>query len=202
MESLFTQVQTTLLKIITSATILTRTFIVLDHQQATHSQATLVIILSATAAAVVPVVVSRITQNFYNPLFLLIFMPYQCVHCGRIIDSSSREILEGCKNCGGKFFFYIRDEQFSQIKNSPPIIEFDKSNKKQVEADVREILGIKDEERPVILDLESVRVVKPGKFEIDLVSLMNKKPIIFKLEEGKYIIDLESGLPRKDKDLE
>ena len=156
--------------------------------------------LAATAAAVVPVV-SR-TQNFYNPLFLLIFMPYQCVHCGRIIDSSSREILEGCKNCGGKFFFYIRDEQFSQIKNSPPIIEFDKSNKKQVEADVREILGIKDEERPVILDLESVRVVKPGKFEIDLVSLMNKKPIIFKLEEGKYIIDLESGLPRKDKDLE
>ena len=75
--------------------------------------------------------------------------------------------------------------------------EFDKVDKKQVEEDVRSILGIEDDEKPVILDLESVRILKPGKFEIDLVSLFNRKPIVFKLEEGKYIIDLESGLPGK-----
>ena len=120
-------------------------------------------------------------------------MAHQCVHCGKIIEAVSREILEGCGSCGSKFFFYIKDEQMqklNELKQSEPIIEFEKVDKKQVEEDVRSILGIKDEDKPVILDLESIRVLGPGKFEIDLVSLMNRKPIIFKLEEGKYVIDL------------
>jgi len=50
-------------------------------------------------------------------------------------------------------------------------------------------------EIPVILDLESIRVLKPGKFEIDVVNLFSRKrPLIYKLEEGKYIIDLASTL--------
>jgi len=124
-------------------------------------------------------------------------MPHQCVHCGRLIEGGSREILEGCAKCGSRFFFFIRDEQMSNIKESQKIIEFDKVDKEKVEEDVRSILGIENESKPVILDLESVRVLKPGKFEIDLVSLLNRKPIVFKLEEGKYLIDIESGFPVK-----
>jgi len=129
-------------------------------------------------------------------------MPHQCVHCGRIIEAGSKEILEGCESCKGKFFFYIRDEQVPKLEDKKVEIEFTEPDKKQVEQDVRNILGIEDESKPVILDLESVRVLKPGKFEIDVVSLLNRKPIVFKLEEGKYIIDLESALPhyQKDKD--
>ncbi|MEM2478681.1 MAG: Zn-ribbon containing protein, partial [Candidatus Pacearchaeota archaeon] len=48
------------------------------------------------------------------------------------------------------------------------------------------------EQKPVILDLETIRALKPGKFEIDLVKLFKGYPVIFKLEEGKYIIDLAS----------
>ena len=125
-------------------------------------------------------------------------MPHQCVHCSKIIQSGSREIIEGCGNCSGKFFFYIRDEQARKIKEDKkiPIPEFDKVDKVKVEEDVREILDIKDEDKPVILDLESIKVLEPGKFEIDLVSLINQRPIVFKLEEGKYIIDIESSIPR------
>ena len=120
-------------------------------------------------------------------------MPHQCVHCSKIIEVGSREILEGCSGCGGKFFFYIRDEQVARIKESKKelIPEFDSVDKKKVEEDVRSILKIEDDTKPVILDLESVRVLKPGKFEIDIVSLMNRRPIVFKLSEGKYIIDIE-----------
>lgn len=130
-------------------------------------------------------------------------MPHQCVHCSKIIDVGSKEILEGCNSCGGKFFFYIRDEQAAEMKENKEkenelIPQFNTVDKKKVEEDVRSILKIDDEEKPVILDLESVRVLKPGKFEIDIVSLMNRKPIVFKLEEGKYLIDIESGLPGKD----
>ena len=96
-------------------------------------------------------------------------MPHQCVHCSKIIEIESKEILKGCDSCGGKFFFYIRDEQVEQIKKSmeTPIPEFDTVDKKKVEADVRRILKIEDETKPVILDLESIRVLKPGQFEID-----------------------------------
>jgi uncharacterized protein len=123
-------------------------------------------------------------------------MPHQCVHCSKIIEIGSKEILEGCNDCGGKFFFYIRDEQADKIREAReiPIPEFNTVDKKQVEEDVRSILKIEDDTKPVILDLESVRVLQPGKFEIDIVSLMNRKPIVFKLQEGKYLIDIESGI--------
>ena len=120
-------------------------------------------------------------------------MPHQCVHCSKIIEVGSKEILEGCSSCGGKFFFYIRDEQAARIKEAKeePIPEFNSIDKKKVEEDVRSILKVEDDEKPVILDLESVRVLKPGQFEIDIVSLMNRKPIVFKVQEGKYLIDIE-----------
>jgi len=128
-------------------------------------------------------------------------MPHQCVHCSKIIDAGSKEILDGCSKCGGRFFFYIRDEvaKKMQEEKSVPLQEFNKVEKEKVEADVRQILKVEDEEAPVILDIESVRVVAPGKFEIDLVSLLNRKPIVFKLQEGKYMIDVESSLkPNKE----
>lgn len=120
-------------------------------------------------------------------------MPHQCVHCSKIIDVGSREILEGCESCGGKFFFYIRDEQAERIRQSKEdvIPEFNTIDKKQVESDVRSILKIEDEEKPVILDLESVKVLGPGKFELDIVSLMNRRPVVFKMGEGKYVIDID-----------
>jgi len=120
-------------------------------------------------------------------------MPHQCVHCSKIIEVGSKEILEGCANCGGKFFFYIREELVPAIIKSKEslIPDFNTVDKKKVEEDVRSILKIEDDMKPVILDLESVRVLSPGKFEIDIVSLMNRRPIVFKLEEGKYLIDIE-----------
>lgn len=128
-------------------------------------------------------------------------MPHQCVHCSKIIDVGSKEILDGCAKCGSRFFFYIRDEVAQRMKEQSevPLQEFTSAQKDKVESDVREILKVEDEEMPVILDIESVRVVSPGKYEIDLVSLLNRKPLVFKLEEGKYMIDVESSLkPNKD----
>jgi len=120
-------------------------------------------------------------------------MPHQCVHCSKILEVGSKEILEGCNSCGGKFFFYIRDEQAEKIKASQEevIPEFNTIDKVKVEEDVRGILKIEDEDKPVILDLESVRVLGPGQFELDIVSLMNRKPVVFKVSEGKYLIDIE-----------
>ena len=112
----------------------------------------------------------------------------------------SKELLEGCSNCKNHFFFYIRDAQVEKIKENP--IEIPEQDKKQVEEDIREMAGITEENAPVILDIESVRVSGSGKFELDLANLFRKgRPLIYKLEEGKYIIDLASTLNKDVKDL-
>ncbi len=123
-------------------------------------------------------------------------MPHQCVRCGKVYKEVSKELLEGC-SCGSRFFFFIKEEQFEKLMKEKAVpIELKKEEKERIEKDIREILGIK-EEKPVILDLESVRVLEPGKFEIDLVNLFRKdRPLIFKLEEGKYIIDLASSFEK------
>ena len=127
-------------------------------------------------------------------------MPHQCVHCGKIYPAASTELLEGCNNCKSHFFFYIRDDQVKSLKEHP--IEIPKEEKKTIEQDIREIAGITDSKAPVILDIESVRAVGSGKFEIDLVNLFRKdRPLIYKLEEGKYIIDLASTLNQSTKDI-
>ena len=127
-------------------------------------------------------------------------MPHQCVRCSRIIPVGSKEILEGCAECKSHFFFYIRDDQLEKIQSQ--IIEIPEKEKAKVEEDIREMVGITDEQTPVILDVESIRVTGEGKFELDIAKIFRKdRPLIYKLEEGKYIIDLASTLKGNVKDL-
>lgn len=127
-------------------------------------------------------------------------MPHQCVHCGKIYPAGSKELLTGCSECGSHFFFYIKDELMKDALNKQ--IEIPEQEKKKIEEEIREIAGITQEDTPVILDIESIRVVGPGKFEIDIVNLFNKKrPLIYKVDEGKYIIDLASTLKQSVKKL-
>jgi predicted nucleic acid-binding Zn-ribbon protein len=140
-------------------------------------------------------------------------MPHQCVHCSKIYPDAAKELLTGC-SCGSKFFYFIKKEYYDKINKKvediltneiqEKISQIDQLDKVKIEKDVREIIGISEKEDiPVILDLESIRVLKPGKFEIDVVNLFNKKrPLIYKLEEGKYIIDLASTLKLNAKEID
>ncbi|MFH1591249.1 MAG: Zn-ribbon containing protein [archaeon] len=115
-------------------------------------------------------------------------MPHQCVRCGLMYGDGSKEILSGC-TCGARLFFYIRKEKLEQAEQVQK--KLTKKDKDQIESDVLEIVGLdKKPDEPIVLDLESIRIAAPGKYEIDLVSLFKKKPLIYKLEEGKYMIDL------------
>lgn len=117
------------------------------------------------------------------------------MHCGKLYEIASKELLEGC-SCGSHFFFFIKQEQLESLRNrNIPTIELKKEEKQRIEKDVREMIGAEKEDVPVILDLESVKVLGEGKFEIDVVNLFSKKrPLIYKLEEGKYVIDLASTI--------
>lgn len=120
-------------------------------------------------------------------------MSYRCVHCSRIYPDGAKEILEGCQ-CKSKFFFYIKEEKLKEIlENKSDELNLSAEEKNQMEEDVREIAGVKDEDTPVFLDFESVKVIKPGKYLLDLQKLFTMdKPRVYKLEDGKYIVDLSS----------
>ncbi|MBI2102888.1 hypothetical protein HYT55_03550 [Candidatus Woesearchaeota archaeon] len=116
-------------------------------------------------------------------------MPHQCVRCSTLYPDGAQEILKGCQ-CGARLFFYIKKKHIEEGKEL--INNLSVEDKKQIETDIAEIMTIKEEDldKPVILDIEAIRVLQPGKYELDLVHLFKKDPLIIKLEEGKYMIDL------------
>ncbi len=124
-------------------------------------------------------------------------MPHQCVRCGKLYEEASEEILKGCSDCSGRFFFFISDKAYAKKKEMPKL---DKEEREQIEEDVMDIVQSKlDKDKPVILDVESINILKPGKYELDIVDLFKGKPLVYKLEEGKYMIDLISTFEAEEK---
>ena len=120
-------------------------------------------------------------------------MPHQCVRCGSFFDDGSKEILSGC-NCGGKLFFYVKTERLEEMKKVS--FKLTKQDKSQIEQDVFDLIGVSDQESPVVLDFESIRVLKPGHYELDIVNLFKDRPLVYKLDEGKYMIDLPESFKK------
>ncbi len=88
-------------------------------------------------------------------------MPHQCVRCNTLYQDGAQEILKGC-SCGARLFFYIKQKHLEEGKQL--ISSLSDDEKKNIQKDVAEILYIKEEDpdRPVVLDIEAIRVLKPG----------------------------------------
>ena len=126
-------------------------------------------------------------------------MPHQCVRCRKFYEDGSDELLRGC-HCGGKLFFFIKQEQMKSLKEMDKKISLSDGDKKQIEEDVFDLVGQEiDRDEPVVLDIEAIKVLQPGKYELDLVHLFKGEPLIFKLEDGKYMIDLVQSFKKLKK---
>ncbi len=127
-------------------------------------------------------------------------MPHQCVRCGKIYEDGARQLLYGCDDCSGKFFFFIKKE--AMLNKADDIRKvLSKNEISEMEKDVREIAGSAiDENQPVILDIETIKTKTPGKYEIDVVNLMRGKPVIISIDEGKYFIDLPTAFESAKKE--
>jgi len=121
-------------------------------------------------------------------------MPHQCVRCNKFYEDGAQEILKGC-SCGARLFFYIKKERLEESKKITESLT--KEEKKEVEKDVLDLVDADmAKEKPIVLDLESIKIMKPGKYELDLVRMFKGEPLIFKLEEGKYIIDIPESFKK------
>lgn len=143
-------------------------------------------------------------------------MPHKCTRCESIFKDGAAIILNGCPKCGWNKFLYVRDETPSPeqvLKSNAPAstgqISPEASN---FIKEVDEILGIQDEpkqhelikeqkvETPKEIGnrVESIRIVSPGQYELNLESLLERKEIVMALkEDGTYIVHLPSVFKQK-----
>ena len=129
----------------------------------------------------------------------MIYMPHQCVRCGKMYEDGSRELLEGC-SCGAKFFFFVKREALEARANEVRT-QLSKKELRQMETDVREILGEPEKtEKPVILDVETIRVLGPGKYELDVMGLFRDSRVVIQIGDGKYRIDIASMFKKSQED--
>ena len=130
----------------------------------------------------------------------MIFIPHECVKCGRVYPDESDKIIKGCE-CSSRFFFYIKPEKYEKLKTKSRTVRENLAPQevKEMEEDVRTLLGKEEEEDIVVLDVETIRVTKPGKYEIDVSKLFRGKPVVIRIAEGKYRIDLTSAFNAPDR---
>ncbi|MBN2042777.1 MAG: hypothetical protein JW754_03145 [Candidatus Aenigmarchaeota archaeon] len=120
-------------------------------------------------------------------------MPNKCTKCGKIHPDDAPYLMDGCDKCGSKFFFYIRQELLSKAERD--MQDISQKEMKEIEQDIREIVSKEErleDDDTVILDVEAIRVIKPGKYMIDVTNLFTQKPIVIRVGPGKYELDLSS----------
>lgn len=126
-------------------------------------------------------------------------MPNKCTKCGKIHPDDAPYLLEdGCNKCGSRFFFYVREDALKKAEED--IRKLSKTEIDEIERDIREIVSEAEEpieeDETVILDVEAIRVIKPGKYHIDVTKLFMQRPIVIRIGSGKYEIDLTTIMSR------
>jgi predicted nucleic acid-binding Zn-ribbon protein len=143
-------------------------------------------------------------------------MPHKCTRCESIFKDGAAIILNGCPKCGWNKFLYVRDEtpapeQVVKPDASVSIGQISPEASNFIK-EVDEILGIQGEpKQPDLIKeqkvdtpkeignrVESIRILSPGQYELNLESLLERKEIVMALkEDGTYIVHLPSVFKKK-----
>jgi predicted nucleic acid-binding Zn-ribbon protein len=123
-------------------------------------------------------------------------MPNKCTGCGKVHPDDAPYLLKGCDKCSSKFFFYVREESLNRAEKD--INKLSKKDMKEIEDDIRFIIpeGRAGKDETVVLDVEAIRVIKPGKYKIDVTNLFMQRPIVIRVGSGKYELDLSTLLTK------
>jgi predicted nucleic acid-binding Zn-ribbon protein len=134
-------------------------------------------------------------------------MPHKCTRCENIFKDGAAIILNGCPKCGWNKFLYVRDENIGDHTVSPEGSIPPAASKFIKEVD--ELLGnkpvpvLKENKEEKKTDeigdrVESVRILSPGSYELNLDSIMKREEIVMALkEDGTYVVHLPSVFQKK-----
>ncbi|HNQ32530.1 MAG: hypothetical protein BWX50_01535 [Euryarchaeota archaeon ADurb.Bin009] len=123
-------------------------------------------------------------------------MPHKCTQCGREFEDGSTKILKGCPSCGGKKFLYIREaERHDDVLKEKTIEEIARDTGEDV-------LEVREDKRRAEIEvferIESIRILGPGSYELNLERLARSDEVVVGLEkEGRYAVDIISMAKKK-----
>lgn len=138
-------------------------------------------------------------------------MPHKCTRCEGIFKDGAAIILNGCPKCGWNKFLYVKDEMnqpgVSAEKTGGTLIPPAAS---QFIKEVDELIGnkpaqpepkeskVETKSEEVGDRVESVRILSPGSYELNLDSIMKREEIVMALkEDGTYIVHFPSVFQKK-----
>lgn len=109
------------------------------------------------------------------------------MNCGKEYGDDAEELVDGC-SCGSSLFLYQKEQE-----DDEPEVEED-----EVMQEIDEFLqDVKDDEKDphdskIRFDLQSIRVLEEGVYEIDLKKLLEREPLIVEVKDSKYFLHLAS----------
>jgi len=133
-------------------------------------------------------------------------MPHKCTRCENVFKDGAAIILNGCPKCGWNKFLYVKDASAKEPVGKTPTIPPAAS---KFIKEVDELLGSKakpsaskeaEEKKPEEIGerVESVRILSPGSYELNLESLLERDEIVMALkEDGTYLVHLPSVFQKK-----
>lgn len=137
-------------------------------------------------------------------------MPHKCTKCESLFKDGAAIILSGCPKCGWNKFLYVKDEKTSQEISENPAGSLPPAATKFIK-EVDDLIGnraapVKTESKDAKTQapeeigsrVESVRILSPGSYELNLESLLERDEIVMALkEDGTYIVHLPSVFQKK-----
>jgi predicted nucleic acid-binding Zn-ribbon protein len=135
-------------------------------------------------------------------------MPHKCTRCENVFKDGAAIILNGCPKCGWNKFLYVRDITPESQAGKTAQTEAIPSAASKFIKEVDELLGnktepeskTKSEAKPQEIGerVESVRILSPGSYELNLESLLERDEIVMALkEDGTYLVHLPSVFQKK-----
>ncbi len=125
-------------------------------------------------------------------------MGHKCIGCGRVFEKNDEAILAGCPDCGSNRFLFIREGERPPEREERHEADIDLIEKKCAPEDIEEIID-KIEDGTIEHDsrLESVRIIEPGSYEVNIEALLERDELIVALKgDGSYVIHLSSMFSR------
>jgi predicted nucleic acid-binding Zn-ribbon protein len=125
-------------------------------------------------------------------------MPHKCMQCGREYKDASPSILKGCESCGGRKFLFVGERD----RNKDVLLEKTTEElAKESYGKVLEVKPDKEESKECRSRVESIRIIAPGTYELNIEKLANSDERILSIgTEGNYVVDLHSMVkPKKER---
>jgi len=124
-------------------------------------------------------------------------MAHRCTRCGAVFQSGDMTILEGCPKCGWNKFLYFPEKSLPDTKEAPPTKA---SPVDLLIRDVDEFLSKEERAPETGKRIESIRILQPGSYELNLEMLLKRREIVIAVKEnGEYILHVPSVFGVREK---